>query len=109
MVNKKPINKSLIILKSTVFSMGFILAIMLILLIILKSRKDDNLNTVTCDNHILSVNNKIEQFTVRGNRILLLTKPYIEDKTKSQDLIEIKSDDSCQKLISKTKLIISNN
>ena len=95
------ISKGLIFLKSTVIALGLVLFILLVALIIAKSKKDNNNKSDNkCNNKTLILENKIEQFEIKGNSIFILTKPHL----MSQELIQL--DLKCQNLISKTTIMI---
>ncbi len=86
----KKYNKSMIFLKSTVYSLGIVLAVLLIAFFIIKNNKDSlkNANIAKCEQRPIQINGKIDEVSVSKSEIVILT----ENKKGDQELIRLDKD-----------------
>jgi hypothetical protein len=94
---KRP-NKSLVVIKSTVFALGIVLVTLVATLALVKNQKFQK----SCKNNILSIKDKAEIIKSDETSLLLkvVTKRHIE-------IIRIKNDNTCPKILNKIQ--IKNN
>ncbi len=96
----KSINKSLIFLKASAIAMGIVFFVALFAFIIIKQKKSSQ-KIESCKNFLqLQVAGKVDKMELRGNNIIILTKP--NPKTKKQEIIKI--DSNCVTVINRIEL-----
>lgn len=96
----KKYNKSMIFLKSTVYSLGIILTILIIAFFIVRNNKNFmanyNITNLQCDNQqAIKINGRVDEIAVGKSEIVILS----ENKQGNQELIKL--DKNCLSEISR--------
>jgi hypothetical protein len=95
----KKITKSLILVKATTIALGIVLVVLMMVLLIV-SQKEPKQKANNCAEFLqINITGEVEQMTIDGKHITILTKK--NQKNKTQEIIKI--DSNCAKIINHIK------